>query len=204
MIVVFDLDGTVIDSSRSLLEAHEVAFASMGRKRPSENEILELVGLPLLQTMRRLAPDLDAAALASAYSEAYAPAALKYEQLFEGMSELFEQPFRAAVATGKSQHGAERAVQRHGLSERFELVLGADSVDRPKPYPDLLNAIRDMTGVDALVMVGDTTYDLQMAHAAHASAIGVSWGHHNVKRLKEWAPVVDSVSALGIALGVYS
>ena len=202
MLVVFDLDGTVIDSSGALLQAHEVAWASVGRPRPPDEEILELIGLPLIDTMAALAPNEDPKAMAEIYSRAYAKAAEREERLFDGMAELLARPFRAAVATGKSQRGAESALARHGLSDRFEIVLGGNSVPRPKPHPDLLNAIMEATGTEDLVMVGDTTYDLEMAHSAGVKAIGVSWGHHAVERLRPWAPVVDSVAELGRLLAV--
>lgn len=202
MLVVFDLDGTVIDSTQALLKAHDAAWAKLGLQRPSDETILDLIGLPLVQTMRTLAPEEDPHALAEAYSVAYVAASTEHESLFDGMRELMARPFRAAVATGKSQRGADRAVGQHGLADRFEVVLGGDSVPNPKPHPDLLHAIMAATGTKELVMVGDTTYDLQMAQAAGVKAIGVSWGHHSVERLREWAPVVHSVEALGQHLGV--
>ena len=202
MVVVFDLDGTVIDSSRALLQAHDAAWAELDLPRPSDKTILNLIGLPLLETMATLAPGEDAEALAEAYSRAYVAASKHHERLFDGVLDLLNRPFRAAVATGKSQRGADRAVGQHGLADRFEVVLGGDSVPNPKPHPDLLHAIMEATGTKDLVMVGDTTYDLQMAHAAGVKAIGVSWGHHSVERLREWAPVVHSVEALGQHLGV--
>ena len=202
MLVVFDLDGTVVDSSRALLEAHSAAFASAGLVRPPDAKILELIGLPLLDTMRTLAPGQDAEAMAEAYSLAYVEAATQHERLFDGMKELLARPFRAAVATGKSQRGADRTVKHHGLADRFEIVLGGNSVARPKPNPDMLYAIMEATGTRELVMIGDTTYDLAMARAAGVQAIGVSWGHHAVDRLQPLAPVVDSVEALAEMLGV--
>ena len=201
MLVVFDLDGTVIDSTRALLEAHAVAWASVGCECPPAEAILELIGLPLTDTMQKLGPDQDPEVLAEVYSQAYVKAA-HHERLFDGMAELLARPFRAAVATGKSQRGAERVVNQFGLADRFEIVLGGNSVPRPKPNPDLLHAIMEATGTRDLVMIGDTTYDLEMAHAAGVKAIGVSWGHHAADRLREWAPVVDSVEALGRLLGV--
>jgi phosphoglycolate phosphatase len=107
--------------------------------------------------------------LAEAYSAAYVAASTQHERLFDGIAELMARPFRAAVATGKSQRGADRAVNQHGLADRFEVVLGADSVPKPKPNPDLLYAIMKATGTKDLVMIGDTTYDLEMAHAAGRS-----------------------------------
>jgi len=202
MLVVFDLDGTVIDSSRALLEAHATAWAGAGLPCPPDEAILELVGLPLVHTMGTLGPGQDPEALAEAYSRAYVETSARYECLFDGMSELLARPFRAAVATGKSQRGADRAVTQHGFEGRFEVVLGGNSVPRAKPHPDMLQAIMEATGTDDLVMIGDTTYDLEMAHAAGVRAIGVSWGHHAVERLRPWAPVVDSVDELGRLLGV--
>ncbi len=202
MVVVFDLDGTLIDSSRALLEAHSVAWSGMGLERPPAEAILELVGLPLIDTMRTLAPKQDPAVLAEAYSKAYVRTSALHETLFAGVADLLARPFRAAVATGKSQRGAERAVEQSGLGERFEIVLGGNSVPRPKPYPDMLDAIKRATGTDDLVMIGDTTYDLEMAHAAGVKAIGVAWGHHSVERLSAWAPVVHSVAELQDRLGV--
>ena len=98
--------------------------------------------------------------------------------------------------------GSDRAVHQHGLGDRFEIVLGGNSVPRPKPCPDLLHAIMDATGTRDLVMVGDTIYDLEMAQAAGVAAIGVAWGHHSAERLRPRAPVVDSVEELGRLLGV--
>lgn len=202
MLVVFDLDGTLIDSSQALLEAHDVAWSQLGLERPPDSAILDLIGLPLLQTMQTLAPDQDPAPLAEAYSKAYVATGARYETIFSGMSELLELPFRAAVATGKSQRGADRTVLQHGLTDRFEIVLGGDSVPQPKPHPDMLYAIMDATNTRELIMIGDTTYDLEMAHAASVDAIGVSWGHHSVTRLSPWAPVVHSADQLRQRLGL--
>ena len=201
MLVVFDLDGTVVDSTETLLEAHRVAWSSVGCSCPSPEAILELIGLPLDDIMKKLGPEQDPEHLAELYSKAYVEAA-HLERLFDGMAELLAKPFRAAVATGKSQRGAERVVKQFGFEGRFEIVLGGNSVPRAKPHPDMLHAIMDATGTQELVMVGDTTYDLEMAHAAGVKAIGVSWGHHDVERLRPWAPVVNSVAELEQMLNV--
>ena len=202
MLVVFDLDGTLVDSTQALLKAHDAAWASVGRARPSDKAILELIGLPLTHIMETLGPEHDPAALSEVYSQAYVAASAEHERLFDGMAELLAKPFRAAVATGKSQRGADRVVRHFGLEDRFEVVLGGNSVPRPKPNPDMLHAIIERTGTKDLVMIGDTTFDLEMAHAAGVKAIGVSWGHHSADRLRTWAPVVDTVDELERLLGV--
>ena len=201
MLVVFDLDGTLIDSTRALLESHKAAWKSVGLKSPPKEEILNLTGLPLIEIMQKLGPDHDPMALAEVYSQAYVRAS-RHECLFEGISDLLARPFRAAVATGKSQRGADRVVRHFGFENRFEVVLGGNSVSKPKPNPDLLFSIMKKTGTEDIVMIGDTTYDLEMAHAAGVRGIGVSWGHHPPEILQKWAPVVNSVKELGEILGV--
>ncbi len=202
MLVVFDLDGTLIDSSAALLKAHEIAWTTLGLNVPAQDDIFALVGLPLRETMRRLDPHADADALAAAYTQAYARTADEHETLFAGVRTLLAHPFRAAVATGKSQKGAERTLKRHGLQHRFEVVLGGDAVPKPKPHPDLLQTIMTYTNTQELVMVGDTTFDLEMAKAAGVQSIGVAWGHHQVARLEPLAPVVQTVSELVERLGL--
>lgn len=201
MLVVFDLDGTLIDSTRALLESHKAAWKSVGLKSPPKEDILSLTGLPLIEIMQKLGPDHDPMALAEVYSQAYVRAS-RHECLFEGISDLLARPFRAAVATGKSQRGADRVVRQFGFENRFEVVLGGNSVSKPKPNPDLLFSIMKKTGTENIVMIGDTTYDLEMAHAAGVRGIGVSWGHHPPEILQKWAPVVNSVKELGEILGV--
>ena len=204
MLVVFDLDGTLVDSTQVLRASHDEAFESVGLERPSDEAILELIGLPLRHIMETLAPDQDPEVMSEAYSRAYVRFAPECERLFDGMTELLSRPFRAAVATGKSQRGADRVVRQFGLEDRFEVVLGGDSVPRPKPNPDLLEAIMEATGTGPreIVMIGDTTFDLEMAQAAGTRAIGVSWGHHATERLMPLGPVVDTVDELRDALNV--
>lgn len=202
-LIVFDLDGTLIDSRAALLAAHDAAWSAVGLPRPPDDAILSLVGLSLIQTMQILAPETDPVPLARAYGAAYAQAHA-LERPFPGVDTLLSGPFRAAVATGKSQRGADRAVQQHGWAPRFELVLGASSVPRPKPYPDMLHAIRQRTGADTLVMVGDTSFDLEMAQAAGAKGIGVAWGHHPAARLRELGPVATTMAELAQLLDAHT
>ena len=195
MLVVFDLDGTLIDSSRSILESHKAAWKSVNAKCPPKEKILQLTGLPLIDIMQNLGHEYDPRALAKVYSQTYMEAT-RHERLFDGITELLANNFRAAVATGKSQRGADRVIKHFGFEGRFEVILGGNSVPNPKPNPDLLFSIMESTGTKDLIMVGDTTYDLEMANAAGVRAVGVSWGHHPSELLREWAPVVNSVEEL--------
>ncbi|MFL2939869.1 MAG: HAD family hydrolase [Candidatus Poseidoniales archaeon] len=195
ILVVFDLDGTLVDSAQAILESHEAAWKSVNAKCPPKEEILKLTGLPLIEIMQKLGPEYDSQTLANTYSQTYVEAT-QHERLFEGITELLAKPFRAAVATGKSQRGANRIIKHFGFENRFEVILGGDSVPNPKPNPDLLLSIMKTTRTKNIVMIGDTTYDLEMANAAGVKGIGVSWGHHSSEELRKWAPVVNSVEEL--------
>ena len=105
ILVVFDLDGTLVDSAQAILESHEAAWKSVNAKCPPKEEILKLTGLPLIEIMQKLGPEYDSQTLANTYSQTYVEAT-QHERLFEGITELLAKPFRAAVATGKSQRGA--------------------------------------------------------------------------------------------------
>ena len=194
--VVFDLDGTLVDSRLALLGAHDAAWAGVGLPRPPEEAILALIGLPLAEIFERLAPGHDPEPLVARYKAAYPGAAERHEQLFDGMRELLAGDYRAAVATGKGQRGARATVARHGLSERFEVVLGGDAVPRPKPFPDMLDEVRRRTSRERMVMIGDTVFDLEMAAAAGVPSIGVAWGHHTRERLAPFGPVAETVEQL--------
>ena len=100
MLVVFDLDGTLIDSSRSILESHKAAWKSVNAKCPPKEKILQLTGLPLIDIMQKLGPEYEPRALAKVYSQTYMEAT-RHERLFDGIAELLANKFRAAVATGK-------------------------------------------------------------------------------------------------------
>mgnify|MGYP006275211219 CR=1 FL=1 len=211
-LVVFDVDGTLIDSRRGILSAMRAAFAAAGRPAPPEAEILSIVGLSLPVALARLAPGGPVNALVAAYLEAFL--AMRAAGAGEGASPLFPGARAAlerldaaglllAVATGKARRGLLHALEAHDLERFFLATQSAD--DAPsKPHPGMvLNALR-LTGVDAAdaIMVGDTTFDVEMARAAGARAVGVSWGHHAPEALMAAgaAAVIDGFEALDAAL----
>ena len=187
-LVVFDVDGTLVDSQDHICAAMSVAFAAVGLPEPPRARVLSIVGLSLPQAVATLAPDLAPAVQArivAAYKASFMPqSGAKPSPLFPGaLAALDSLAGRAdvilAVATGKSRRGLDRLIDRHGLTGRFQSRQVAD--DHPsKPHPSMLLAALRETGVpaDRAVMVGDTTYDIDMARAASVTAIGVSWGYH--------------------------
>jgi phosphoglycolate phosphatase len=214
-LVIFDVDGTLIDSQAFILTAMRAAFAEAGRPAPTEAQTLAIVGLSLENAMARLAPDLDARGvrdLAEGYKAAFVrlraetggeAAAPLYPGARAALERLEAAGVLMAVATGKARRGLDHALDGHGLRRFFVSTQSAD--DAPsKPHPGMvLNALRE-TGVapGAAAMVGDTTFDIAMARAAGTRAVAVSWGYHPVAALREAgaATVIDHFDALDDAL----
>lgn len=186
--VVFDVDGTLLDSAAPILAATAAAFAALGRPAPARAEALGVVGLSLPLALARLAPDLDAggqAALVSAYLEAFAagrgrhPAPL-YPGARAALDALAARPgVTLAIATGKSRRGLDHVLGQYGLGGHFATLQCAD--DHPsKPDPAMLLAALAATGAapGRAVMVGDTAFDIAMGRAAGVHTVGVTWGYH--------------------------
>ncbi|KPP85141.1 MAG: phosphoglycolate phosphatase [Rhodobacteraceae bacterium HLUCCO07] len=188
-LVVFDVDGTLADSQAEIVAAMGAAFAGESHDAPDRAAILSIVGLSLDQAMARLAPHLPPARqarLVAGYRQAY------FEQrrvngaspLYPGvralLDELAHDPFLLmGVATGKSKRGLDALVEAHGL-ERFFVTRQVADFHPSKPHPAMLVAALGEAGVrprDA-VMVGDTSFDMEMARSAGVGALGVGWGYH--------------------------
>ncbi|MDP4024511.1 HAD-IA family hydrolase [Methylobacterium sp. NEAU 140] len=187
-LVVFDVDGTLVDSQHLIVAAQGEAFAENGLPAPGRREALSVVGLSLPQAFRRLVgEDGPIEALSESYKRAYNRLRVdpSYEEpLFPGMAELLDR-LRArddvlmGLATGKSRRGVDRLVEHYGWENWFVTTQSAD--DAPsKPDPAMLLQAMAEAGAtpDATVMVGDTTFDMAMAVSAGAVAIGVAWGYH--------------------------
>lgn len=215
-LVVFDMDGTLIDSQDFIVEAMTRSFARMGQPLPSRDAILSIVGLSLPQAVARLLPDLDADQVAQAadqYKQEFV--ALRAEKGGEGAAPMYPGA-RAAlerlrprdevflgVATGKARRGLDHAFHAHDIGHFFHTSQTAD--DHPsKPNPSmLLRALEEtMVAPRNSVMVGDTTFDIEMGRAAGFRTVGVSWGYHPTADLHDAGAdiVIDSFDALGGAL----
>ena len=212
--VIFDVDGTLVDSQADILAAMSGAFEAESLAPPSKDAVLGIVGLSLDVAIPKLAPGSDHAActrMVQGYKDAYASLRMQqgadvssplYAGAREALSRLKEQDeILLGVATGKSRRGLDKLIDAHGLAGTFLTQQVAD--DHPsKPNPSmLLQAMRDL-GVEAndTVMIGDTSFDMDMARAAGAYFIGVSWGYHDGSRLSEADVVIDSFAQLDAAL----
>jgi phosphoglycolate phosphatase len=194
-----DLDGTLIDSQHHIVAAMTAAFRGEGLAAPSPAKVREVVGLPLDQAIRRLAPDvrgLQQERVGQAYRDAYFEAKeadATAEPLMPGalgaLDALEADGWLLAVVTGKGRRGLREVLEAHALLQRFAVLKSAD--DGPgKPDPTvLLDAIREAgVGIDRAVMVGDTVFDMGMARRARVAGIAVTWGYHELGLLQTERP----------------
>ncbi|MCC6007086.1 MAG: HAD-IA family hydrolase [Rhodobacteraceae bacterium] len=191
-LVVFDVDGTLVDSLAMIEAAMAVAFATEGLSGPGAGEVARIVGLSLPVAVARLAP-LASPALQARLVEGYRGAFLAareagggegaaplYPGALDTLRRMHARPETLlGVATGKARRGLEHMFDVHDLRRYFVTAQTADA-HPSKPHPSMLLRALEETGVDAgsAVMVGDTTFDIKMGRAAGIATVGVGWGYH--------------------------
>jgi phosphoglycolate phosphatase len=216
-LIIFDCDGTLVDSQHMICAAMRQAYEANGLSVPVREQLLSIVGLSLPEAFRRLAQGEKTAAshpvdgLVVQYKAAFA--ALRespqhLEPLYPGAREALDtlgqrRDVLLGIATGKSQRGVHAVLSRHGLSARFATIQTAD--DAPsKPHPGMALAAMRETGAlpHDTVVVGDTVFDIEMARAAGTRAIGVAWGYHPAQVLRDAGAdaMIADFSELGGAL----
>jgi phosphoglycolate phosphatase len=204
-LVVWDWDGTVIDSVGAVADAIVGAAVDLGLPAPTPERARWVIGLGLLEAIHHAVPTIAREQL-PAFVERYRVHYLKRDpelEVFAGIPELLRGLDAAgvplAVATGKSRVGLNRALVQTGLGPRFAATRCADE-GAPKPDPWMLRDLAATLQVapDRMVMIGDTTHDVRMAQAAGAASVAVLYGAHDPGSLRASGPdaVVDSVPAL--------
>ncbi len=214
-LILFDIDGTLVDSQNCIVEAQRRAFAALSLPAPLTREkALSVVGLSLVEAFDALTESRGPSKeLAEAYKNAWAQlrGELRIEDrcpVYPGVQQFLRDLSRRedcllGVATGKSRAGVERLFDAYGWRDFFATVQTAD--DAPsKPAPDMFHRALAETGVTArdACMVGDTVFDMRMAHYAGGYAIGVGWGYHAHDKLKKAgaAVVAEDLNALRLHL----
>jgi phosphoglycolate phosphatase len=200
-LVIFDCDGTLVDSQAMITASLTKAFESQKLAPPSHASMLSIVGLSLINAMRKLAPDeseTQQEALADAYKAAFwafRDAKTHEEPLFPGAKAVLDalhahERIKLGIATGKTRRGVDILLQNHGLEGRFVTIQTADSAPS-KPDPAMILQAMQEAGIgpEDTVMIGDATYDLDMASHAGVAGIGVAWGFHTVELLETCRPV---------------
>lgn len=195
-LVVFDCDGTLVDSQAAICRSMEHAFTAAGLPLPDRNAVRRIVGLSLPQALLALTPDAPEErrthaleAYKTSFRSARSEGVLD-EPLYPGMEALLRRAHAGGrilgVATGKSDRGLAACLKRHGVHGLFATLQTADR-HPSKPHPAMLEAalFEAGAGADKTVVVGDTVFDIAMARAAGVRAIGVAWGYHEPAELLE-------------------
>lgn len=195
-LIVFDWDGTVVDSTALIVESIKAACRDLDLPEPSDEAARHVIGMGLEQALRHAVPEA-AEAMYRPLVDRYRHYYLARDEaipLFHGardmIANLHEDGYRLAVATGKSRMGLERSMKTCGMGGYFHATRTADQTFS-KPHPAMLLEIMDELAVEPqrVLMVGDTTHDLQMAVNAGVDAVGMTHGAHPVEQLRALQPL---------------
>lgn len=196
-LVIFDCDGTLIDSQHAIVDCMSHAFGSLGLTAPARAEVLGIVGLSLPEALMALAPqesEVVRRQLVDAYRSGFVGVRERLghtEPVYDGVAAVVailaaRDDTLLGIATGKSKRGVARLLDQEGWHGAFVTIQTAD--DHPsKPHPSMIRQAMAETGAlpHETVMIGDTTFDMQMALSAGVGALGVSWGYHAGDRLRQ-------------------
>lgn len=196
-LVLFDCDGTLIDSQHVIHTAMSRAFQLQGLVPPGREMVRGVVGLSLDAAISRLSPELDPERVAMVEQDYKAsffalreePDHLSREPLFDGMADLVRdlesRGIVLGVATGKAMRGLKHTLAMHGLDRHFTTLQTPDNAPG-KPHPGMVLQAMAEVGAEPeqTVVIGDTTFDIDMAVAAGVSGLGVTWGYHPIAALE--------------------
>jgi phosphoglycolate phosphatase len=195
-LVIFDCDGTLVDGQHSILTTMKQVFEANALCMPSDKEMRSTIGLSLITAMEMLQPNGDSDMhydLSEQYKAFFtthlrSPEFLNeplYNGIVQVLHDLEEAGYLLAVATGKSMRGLQRVLGHHGILNKFVSLQTADS-HPSKPHPSMVHTCIADAGSHAerTLVIGDTSFDMEMANAAKTTAIGVKWGYHDEATLK--------------------
>lgn len=203
-LLVFDWDGTIIDSASAIVDCICAAARDTGLQVPPRERAAHTIGLGLHDALRFAVPDLPAERTADfvAHYRKHFLACQDSMRLFDGMRELLAELSKShvlAIATGKSRRGLDRALEAGNLQAYFTASRCADETN-PKPHPAMLLELMDQLDFSSreTLMIGDTSHDLEMARAAGVDALAVTYGAHPEEGLRACSPIgcMEDVRAL--------
>lgn len=206
MLFIFDWDGTLSDSTARITQAMQAAAFDLGLAVPGEGEVHNIIGLALPVAIAHLFAGQGepvCEAIKERYAENYRLLDQYPVDLFPGVMDtlgvLREKGHQLAVATSKSRAGLDRIFQALGLADFFDASRCADET-ASKPHPQMLHELLAHFAVtaDEAVMIGDTTYDMEMAQVIDMPRIAVSYGAHHPERMAVYQPemTLDSIAPL--------
>lgn len=210
-LLIFDWDGTLADSIGRIVEAMHVASQRSGFDLCDDLAVKGIIGLGLPEAIRTLYPqisDAELVAFRQHYADHYIALEAEPSPLFDGVVESLaafrDQGYHLAVATGKARRGLDRVLKSHGWEDYFDITRAADET-ASKPHPLMLEQILAHCAVrpEQALMVGDSSFDLQMARNARVPSVAVSYGAQSIDALRAFEPrlAIDHFSQLRTWLG---
>ncbi|MEE4011313.1 HAD-IA family hydrolase [Roseibium sp. FZY0029] len=214
-LIIFDVDGTLVDSQQTILQGLQVGFEAVGLPMPDRETALSIVGRSLDEAFLDLVGPEHSdkiPVMSGAYKEAKVSRrkeGLDLDPLYPGAREAIERlhardDILLGIATGKAMRGVKHMLDTQDLHGRFVTIQTADT-SPSKPHPDMVLRAMAETGADKsrTIMIGDTGFDMAMAKAAGTRALGVSWGYHDRDRLTSDGAdrIIQTYAELDNALG---
>lgn len=196
-LIIFDWDGTLVDSIDWIVQCIQKAAAEYGCTVPPPQAAKDIIGLSLDNAVQTLFPDLDTdtrGKLAAHYGQQFFSRPIGPDDLFPGVREMLggfkQQGFRLAVATGKKSAGLAKAMDATGVTDLFCTTRSSDQT-ASKPDPMMIEEIISELGgsKQRTLMVGDSVHDLQMALNAGVASVAVTCGAHSADTLKQYQPL---------------
>jgi phosphoglycolate phosphatase len=196
-LLIFDWDGTLMDSEARIVACLQAASADLGLEVPDKERAKNVIGLGLYEAVHKLFPEGEHdlhLKLSDRYRYHFLTADPTPSQLFQGARQMLEDLRQAgywlAIATGKGRAGLNKVLQETDLGELFLATRCADET-ASKPNPQMLHELLDEFGLEAeqAIMIGDTEYDMEMALHARMDRLAVSYGVHELERLLKHQPV---------------
>lgn len=195
-LLIFDWDGTLANSIGRIVESMHIASDRTGFARRDDFAVKGIIGLGLPEAIRSLYPEIaddELSVFRQHYADHYIALEAEPSPLFDGVADtlqaLRDEGYHLAVATGKARRGLDRVLKSHGWDDYFDITRAADET-ASKPHPLMLEQILAYCNVRAeqALMVGDSSFDLQMARNAGMGSVAVSYGAQTIEALRAFEP----------------
>ena len=204
--ILFDFDGTIADTAEGIVTTMKETFKEMSLPIPADNEMLATIGIPLYNALKMLnnLDDAEAQCATETYDRLFPKFEATVVKIFPGVKDTLQwlaaQGYRLAIVTSRNLESLDMIMDRHCINQYFETKITASDKLTPKPAPDMVNALLERMHLrkEEAVVVGDTTFDIDMGNNAGCRTVAVTYGNHPKEKLIESKPtfMIDSFSTL--------
>lgn len=204
--VLFDFDGTLADTAQGIVETLRESFVQLGLPVPTKDAMVATIGRPLWKAFQTLGNMTDDEAFQAV--EIYRRLFMEYEipniRMFPDVETMLEQlaqrGIRMAIVTSRDRLSLDLILQNNGIDKYFETVVTVNDHLTPKPAPDMVLALLERMDIEATetLVVGDTTFDIEMGNRAGCKTCAVTWGNHSRELLQSARPdmIIDDLDSI--------